>query len=158
MIDKQYEGQEVECGNCFQVFVAQQQAAVLASEDERPASGSQRGSRRRDDYDDDDDRERRPSRRRRRRDDYDDYYDSPRGTPRKSRVAYILLGVFLGELGVHNFYAGYTNAAVGQLVITLVSIPLMCVFIGFITIFIPLIWSIVDVCTIDRDATGRLME
>ncbi|MBQ3218003.1 MAG: TM2 domain-containing protein [Akkermansia sp.] len=29
----------------------------------------------------------------------------------KSRLAYILLGVFLGSLGIHNFYAGYTCSA-----------------------------------------------
>jgi hypothetical protein len=34
------------------------------------------------------------------------------GTPTKSRVAYVLLGLFLGGLGIHNFYAGYTGKAV----------------------------------------------
>jgi TM2 domain-containing membrane protein YozV len=28
------------------------------------------------------------------------------------------LGIFLGELGVHNFYLGYTGKAVAQLLIT----------------------------------------
>lgn len=27
----------------------------------------------------------------------------------KSRLAYILMGLFLGGLGVHNFYAGYNG-------------------------------------------------
>jgi predicted Zn finger-like uncharacterized protein len=166
-IDEVYVGQEVECGNCLQVFVARRDtAAVPAAADERPAAGSRRGSaaerdrpsRRRDDEYEEDDR---PARRSRRRDDDDYEFDRPsrrHREPPKSRVAYILLGIFLGELGVHNFYAGHTNAAVWQLVITLVSIPLMCVFVGFLTIFIPMIWAIVDVCTIDRDADGRLME
>src|SRR5262245_27835588 len=37
------------------------------------------------------------------------------GRSPKSRTTYILLGVFLGPLGAHNFYAGYTGRAVGQL-------------------------------------------
>src|ERR1700709_2153686 len=37
----------------------------------------------------------------------------------KSRVAFVLLAVFLGSFGAHNFYAGYTRKAVIQLSITL---------------------------------------
>ncbi|MCI0701207.1 MAG: TM2 domain-containing protein [Planctomycetia bacterium] len=156
VIDQQYEDQEVECGSCFQVFVARSEKPPVPDEaQERPAGSSRRPARRRDD-DEDDDRDRRPARRRRRD---DDDYDRPRDrSPRKSRVAYILLGVFLGELGIHNFYAGHTNNGTAQLLITLLSIPLMCVFIGFFTIFIPFVWKIVDVCTVDRDGDGRLME
>ena len=32
-----------------------------------------------------------------------------------------LLGIFLGSLGVHNFYLGYTGKAVAQLLLTLVG-------------------------------------
>ncbi len=39
----------------------------------------------------------------------------------KSRIAYVLLGLFLGNLGIHNFYAGYTNKGIIQLLLTLVS-------------------------------------
>ena len=39
----------------------------------------------------------------------------------KSKMAAGLLGIFLGSLGVHNFYLGYTGKAVAQLLITLLT-------------------------------------
>lgn len=39
----------------------------------------------------------------------------------KSKIAAGLLGIFLGCLGVHNFYLGYTGKAVAQLLITILS-------------------------------------
>ena len=39
----------------------------------------------------------------------------------KSKLAAGLLGIFLGSLGVHNFYLGYTGKAVAQLLISLLS-------------------------------------
>ena len=39
----------------------------------------------------------------------------------KSKVAAGLLAIFLGWLGVHNFYLGYTSKAVGQLLLTLIG-------------------------------------
>ena len=33
----------------------------------------------------------------------------------KSKIAAGLLGIFLGSLGVHNFYLGYTGKAIAQL-------------------------------------------
>ena len=69
-------------------------------------------------------------------------------TQTKSRTAYVLLGIFLGGLGIHNFYAGYTGKAVAQLLITLLTgwliIPLIAVGI----------WVIVEVCTVTKDANG----
>lgn len=44
------------------------------------------------------------------------YYPQP-----KSKLAAGLLGIFLGALGVHNFYLGYTGKAVAQLLLTLVG-------------------------------------
>lgn len=43
------------------------------------------------------------------------------GTDAKSKMAAGLLGIFLGSLGVHNFYLGYTTKAVIQLVMSIVS-------------------------------------
>ncbi len=39
----------------------------------------------------------------------------------KSKIVAGLLGIFLGSLGVHNFYLGYTGKGVAQLLITLLS-------------------------------------
>ena len=70
------------------------------------------------------------------------------GTPPKSRLAYILLALFLGGLGVHNFYAGYTGRGVAQLLLTILLIW---------TIVVPLavwIWTIVEMVTVTHDAQG----
>lgn len=65
----------------------------------------------------------------------------------KQRIAYILLGVFLGVFGVHNYYAGYTGRGTAQLLLTLLS----CFVLSPAT----WIWSIVEIIVIDRDAQGR---
>lgn len=49
----------------------------------------------------------------------------------KSKIAAGLLGVFLGGLGIHNFYLGFTGKAVAQLILTLVSCGIGSIW-GFI--------------------------
>lgn len=68
--------------------------------------------------------------------------------PPKSKLAFILLGVFLGQLGIHNFYIGRTKVGVIQLLITLL--------LGWIGgFFIAWIWAIVDIIQIKADAQGQ---
>lgn len=43
----------------------------------------------------------------------------PRG--RKSRILAGLLAIFLGSLGIHNFYLGYASRALAQLLITAIG-------------------------------------
>jgi TM2 domain-containing membrane protein YozV len=64
----------------------------------------------------------------------------------KSRQVYVLLGIFLGIFGVHNFYAGYIQRAVSQLCLTVLT----C-FYGAVVSWI---WAIVEVCTISKDCDG----
>ena len=64
----------------------------------------------------------------------------------KDRVAYILLAVFIGHLGIHNFFAGYTSRGVIQLVITIVT----CGIGGIAT----WIWAIIEAITVTKDANG----
>lgn len=64
----------------------------------------------------------------------------------KSRITFILLGIFLGALGVHNFYAGYIRKAAAQLCLT--------VFTCFYASFVSWIWAIVEVCTVTEDGEG----
>ena len=65
---------------------------------------------------------------------------------RKSRVAFVLLAIFFGIFGVHNFYAGYIKKAVIQLCITLFT----C-FYGAIIIWI---WAVIEACMISSDDDG----
>jgi TM2 domain-containing membrane protein YozV len=66
--------------------------------------------------------------------------------PRRSRVVYVLLAVFLGAFGGHNFYAGYIKKAVIQLCLTVLT----CFFGSIIS----WIWAIVEACIIDQDYDG----
>ncbi|MDO5472156.1 MAG: NINE protein [Akkermansia sp.] len=64
----------------------------------------------------------------------------------KSRLAYILLALFLGGLGIHNFYAGYKGKAIAQLLITVVSLGYLSIISG--------IWALVDIFIVKQDADG----
>jgi hypothetical protein len=78
--------------------------------------------------------------------------ESPAEVSTKSRVAFILLGVFLGGFGAHNFYIGRTGRAVTQL--------LLCLFL-FWTIIAPVavgIWVIVELITTERDSENRKLS
>jgi TM2 domain-containing membrane protein YozV len=66
----------------------------------------------------------------------------------KSRGVYIILGLFLGCLGIHNFYAGYHGRGAAQLIITLL---LGWVIIGLV---ITALWALIEICTITCDAAG----
>ena len=66
------------------------------------------------------------------------------GENAKSKLVAGLLAIFLGGLGIHNFYLGYTSKAVTQLVLSLIGILLSCVFVGiFLTMGI-WIWGLVE--------------
>ena len=69
--------------------------------------------------------------------------------PPRARITYILLGVFLGMFGAHNFYAGYTKRAVAQLCITLCTL--------FVCGIVSWIWAIVEVCTVEQDSRNIYM-
>jgi TM2 domain-containing membrane protein YozV len=63
-----------------------------------------------------------------------------------SRVLYVVLGLFFGCLGVHNFLAGYTRKGIIQLLITL------CTF--FFGAFFVAIWALIEIFTVKADADG----
>jgi TM2 domain-containing membrane protein YozV len=64
----------------------------------------------------------------------------------KSRTTYIMLGVLLGAVGAHNFYAGYTSRAVGQLCLSVLTL--------FYLAIVSWIWAIVEICIVDKDSAG----
>ncbi len=66
-------------------------------------------------------------------------------------MAYLLLAIFIGEFGVHNFYAGYTNIGVIQLLVSLIGGLFTC----GISTFAVWIWALVEGVTKDKDADGK---
>lgn len=73
----------------------------------------------------------------------------------KSKIAAGLFGIFLGSLGVHNFYLGYSGKAAAQLVLTILGI-----FTFGVTSIISGIWGFVEgilILTggIATDASGK---
>jgi TM2 domain-containing membrane protein YozV len=68
------------------------------------------------------------------------------GHPPKSRTTYIVLGIFLGAFGAHNFYAGYTGRAVGQLCLSVLTL--------FYLAIASWIWAVVEICVVDKDSAG----
>ena len=74
------------------------------------------------------------------------YHAAPSHHPdAKDRVAYVLLAVLIG-FGVHNFYAGYTNRALIQLLVSILTCGIGWIFMW--------IWGIVEACTVTQDANG----
>jgi len=79
-------------------------------------------------------------------------------TDSKSKIAAGLLGIFLGGLGIHNFYLGYTSKAVAQLVLLLLG------FLTFgITSIIAGIWGFVEgililTGSISTDGSGKPLK
>jgi TM2 domain-containing membrane protein YozV len=66
--------------------------------------------------------------------------------PPKSRTTFIVLGIFLGMLGVHNFYAGYTGKAVGQLCLSVLTLGVLAVASW--------VWAIIEICIVEKDGGG----
>jgi TM2 domain-containing membrane protein YozV len=69
----------------------------------------------------------------------------------KSRMVYIILAIFMGTIGVHNFFAGHTKKAVIQLVLGIVA-WVTCV----VPILLPVcyIWLIIDIVKVKEDGNG----
>ena len=61
--------------------------------------------------------------------------------PLKSRSTYILLGFFLGGLGIHNFYAGRVLFAIIQLI--------------FSWTLIPIVWAFFEIIFVKHDGNGN---
>lgn len=74
---------------------------------------------------------------------------------RKSKVAAGLFGIFLGALGIHNFYLGYIGKGVAQLLITLLSLG----FLSGVSELWGLIEGILILCgVISTDKSGTPLK
>lgn len=66
----------------------------------------------------------------------------------KSRGVYIILGIFFGLLGIHNFYAGRLGVGLAQLLIT-------CILGWFVIgLVITAFWAIFELFTVTHDGAG----
>ncbi len=80
---------------------------------------------------------------------------APVGTAQKSKLCAGLLGIFLGGLGIHNFYLGNTGKAVTQLLISTIGGIITC---GIASVAVE-IWGLVEGImilsgSINTDANG----
>jgi TM2 domain-containing membrane protein YozV len=66
--------------------------------------------------------------------------------PAKSHAIYVILALFLGSFGIHNFYAGRGGRGVGQLLVTFLSLGLL--------VWVVWIWNFIDVLTVSSDGDG----
>ncbi len=64
----------------------------------------------------------------------------------KSRTTYILLAVFFGCFGSHNFYAGYIGRGIAQLLISILTL--------FVLSIIPWLWAVIEAFVVTQDAQG----
>ena len=62
---------------------------------------------------------------------------------KKSRTVYVILAILLGQIGIHNFYAGYIGRGVVQLLISVLSFGLL--------FWISWIWAIIEICVVKMD-------
>ena len=70
----------------------------------------------------------------------------------KSRLAYCILGILFGALGIPNFYSGHSKRGLIKLLLTV----LLCW-----TLIVPLgvfIWVLVEICTVNADSEGRTFD
>jgi TM2 domain-containing membrane protein YozV len=70
----------------------------------------------------------------------------------KSRSVFIILGLLLGCLGIHNLYAGYYGRGLIQMAITAV---LGWIYVGFV---ITIVWALIEVITVKTDVQGKPMS
>lgn len=82
-------------------------------------------------------------------------YVAPTNATQKSKLAAGLLGIFLGTMGIHRFYLGYTGIGITQLLLGLGGW-----FTCGITTLIAWVWGIIDgimilTGAISKDAEGR---
>jgi len=76
--------------------------------------------------------------------------DAPPRPPR-SRLAYLLLALFVGGSGLHNFYAGRTLSGLLQLLCFVAALALG----NLIALAVLGVWLIGDIVLVTRDGSGQ---
>ena len=63
---------------------------------------------------------------------------------RKSMILAVVLVLFLGTFGIHNFYLGYIKKGVAQLVLCLVGWATTFILIGYIPLAVLCVWIFIE--------------
>ena len=77
--------------------------------------------------------------------------ESEMNRQRKDPLTAILLAVFLGCFGAHQFYMNRSGLGITMLVITILGIPLAFLLIGFFMIAAMWIWALISCFTLGND-------
>lgn len=67
----------------------------------------------------------------------------------KSRFIYIILGILLGGLGIHNLYAGRYSSAVAQFILTMIFMSSRTEGVLFIGV-----WILIELFAVTKDGNG----
>jgi TM2 domain-containing membrane protein YozV len=65
---------------------------------------------------------------------------------KKSLVVAFLLWWFLGAFGAHRMYTDRVASGVLMMILTLLSVPLAFIVIGFALMFVVFVWWVIDAC------------
>ena len=65
----------------------------------------------------------------------------------KSRWLFVLLAILLGQIGIHNFYAGHNFRGICQLVLTLITFGYIAGFMMFL--------NVLEAIFVTRDGDGK---
>ncbi len=81
----------------------------------------------------------------------------------KSRLVLVLLALFLGQLGIHRFYAGKIGTGIVMLVLTITGYPAIILLgLGFIPLSVVWVWNLIDVIMAVagtfKDKEGKLVK
>lgn len=68
----------------------------------------------------------------------------------KSQLIYVILALFFGAFGLHNFYANRWGRGLIQLLLTIGT--------GFVGAVISSLWSVINIFTIETDGDGKSFE
>lgn len=92
--------------------------------------------------------------------------DSNRPVQKKSRAVFILLGLFFGGLGIHNFYIGRTSTGLWEALIGVIGAGIfgVCIFngipynLGSLMLGTLTIWILWEIFTTTQDAAGNPLK
>ena len=92
--------------------------------------------------------------------------DSNQPVQKKSRAVFILLGLFFGGLGIHNFYIGRTSTGLWEALIGVIGAGIfgVCIFngipynLGSLMLGTLTIWILWEIFTTTQDAAGNPLK